>query len=125
MKKKSSEQSNSNYMQYKGLFGTATVDTANNRIYGHVVGISDKISYEGASVEDLVAEFHASVDEYFEFCKQKGREPEKSFSGNILFRPGPEMHGELVQTAQKCGKSVNALLLDLVRQALHKKTVAG
>ena len=124
MKKKGAVQADADYMQYKGLYGTATVDIANNRIHGHVVGTRDKISYEGANIEELVADFHAAVDDYIEFCEKKGKKPEKSFSGNILFRPGPEVHGELVQTAQKCGKSVNAWLLDLVREAIKKKPLA-
>lgn len=111
------------YLEYKGLLGTITVDLENNRIYGHVIGTDDKISYEADTVDNIKREFQEVVDEYIEFCKENGKEPEKSVSGKLLFRPGPEVHSYLVKAAHKCRKSVNAFLTDLVRDAAKNEHV--
>lgn len=111
------------YLEYKGLLGTVTIDLENDRIYGHVIGTDDKISYEADTVENIKREFKEVIDEYIEFCKEHGKDPEKSVSGKLMFRPGPEMHSFLVKAAHKCGKSVNSFLTDLVRDAAKSEHV--
>ena len=37
--------------------------------YGKVQGISSLISYEGATPEELIADFHESVDDYIEMSE--------------------------------------------------------
>ena len=115
-------ESNLTYMQYKGLYGTVGVDLPQKRLCGHVVGTSDKISYEASNLEELEAEFHEAVDDYIEFCRSRGKEPEKSFTGNILLRATPEMHGSIVKKAHDTGKSVNAWILEVVSAAVSQNT---
>lgn len=104
----------SNHMKYGDYVGTVEFDIDNKRLFGRVVGISDKISYEGNTLGELENDFKESIDDYIEFCKEMGKTPEKSFSGKILFRTNPELHSRIALSAQKQGKSVNAWLNDLI-----------
>lgn len=104
----------SNHMKCGDYVGTVEFDFDNKRLFGRVVGISDKILYEGATLGELENDFKESIDDYIEFCKEVGKIPEKSFSGKILFRTNPELHSRIALTAQKQGKSVNAWLNDLI-----------
>jgi predicted HicB family RNase H-like nuclease len=104
----------SNHMKYGDYVGTVEFDIDNKRLFGRVVGIPDKISYEGNTLDELENDFKESIDDYIEFCKEMGKTPEKSFSGKILFRTNPELHSRIALNAQKQGKSVNAWLNDLI-----------
>lgn len=114
----------SDYLVYKDYLGTMRIDLEQGMLFGHVVGMNDKIIFQGATVAALEKDFHESVDEYIEFCEEVGKKPEKSFSGNILFRATPQRHSKIALAAQHCGKSINAWLSDLVDEKLKKEPTA-
>lgn len=118
MKTKHAVGMEADVLQYKGLVGTVSINIKDRKLYGHIIGTSDKIVYEGASIEELEKDFQEAVDEYIALCKEIGKEPEKSFSGKILLRATPEIHGLVAQQAHKCGKSINAWLIDVVKEAV-------
>ncbi|MHC1711185.1 MAG: type II toxin-antitoxin system HicB family antitoxin [Solidesulfovibrio sp.] len=109
----------SNHMKYGDYVGTVEFDIEHKRLFGRVVGISDKISYEGNTLIELENDFKESIDEYIEFCKEMGKKPDKSFSGKILFRTNPELHSRIASNAQRQGKSVNSWLNDLISKEVY------
>ena len=46
-------------------------------------------------------EFHASVDDYLEWCKEYGVEPEKPYSGKFNVRISPLLHDKIAIAAKK------------------------
>lgn len=114
-----------NHMKYGDYVGTIEFDTDNKRLFGRVIGLSDKISYEGETLTDLEKDFRESIDDYVDFCKEMGKTPEKSFSGKILFRTNPELHSKIASNAQQQGKSVNAWLNDLVIKEIDGASHSG
>jgi predicted HicB family RNase H-like nuclease len=42
------------------------------------------------------------------FCRERGREPERPYSGTFLVRAGPELHRAVALRAAAAGKSINA-----------------
>lgn len=112
----------SNHMKYGDYVGTIEFDTDNKNLFGRVVGISDKIIYEGNTLEELENDFKESIDEYVDFCKEVGKVPDKSFSGKILFRTNPELHSRIALQAQKHGKSINSWLNELVSKEVCGKS---
>lgn len=111
----------SDYLIYKGYYGTMRIDVEQDMLFGHVVGMNDKIIYQGKTVKALEKDFQESVDEYIEFCNEIGKKPEKSFTGNILFRATSQRHSKIALAAQRCGKSINAWLSDLVDEKLNNE----
>lgn len=114
----------SDYLTYKDYFGTMRIDVEQGMLFGHVVGMNDKIIYQGKTVKELENDFRESIDEYIEFCKEVGKKPEKSFTGNILFRATAQRHSMIALAAQHCGKSINAWLSDLVDERLKNEPTA-
>ena len=66
-----------NIISYKDYTGTVNFSEEDMVFYGKVVGITDSISFEGDMVESLVEDFHDAVDEYLEFCRENGKEPQQ------------------------------------------------
>lgn len=98
-------------MEYKGYFGSVTFDADNDRFHGEVVGIRDVVTFQGRSVEELRQAFHDSVDDYLEFCRQRGESPEKPLSGRFILRISPDLHRRVYAIASKEGKSLNAWIV--------------
>lgn len=64
-------------MEYKGYQGRVNYDEEAKLFYGEVVSLRDVITFQGTSVDELEQAFKDSVDEYLDFCKELGRDPEK------------------------------------------------
>ena len=64
-----------NAMEYKGYYGTVEYSSADDVLFGKVIGINSLISYEGTSIAELRDDFEAAVDDYLEACKANGIDP--------------------------------------------------
>src|SRR5205085_1826695 len=90
----------------------------NDSLYGEVIGTLDVITFEARSARDLRREFRKSVDEYLKFCAEQGKEPDMSFSGQFLTRADPDLHRKVSILASLSGLSVNAWVVENLRQAV-------
>lgn len=97
-------------MKYKGYIGEVAYDADAKLFHGEVIGLKDMITFQGTSVKELEKAFKDSVDDYLAWCKQRGEEPEKSFSGKLHIRMNPELHARLAQEAVRHGVSLNVLI---------------
>ncbi len=103
-------------MEYKTYFAKVEFDDEANIFHGEVINLRDVITFEGETVVELRKAFNNSVEDYLEFCAERGEDPEKPYSGKFLVRVEPELHKPLVIQERKTGKSLNAWIHD----ALHK-----
>jgi predicted HicB family RNase H-like nuclease len=67
-------------------------------------------------VKELKKAFEESVEDYLAFCKERGEEPDKPFSGNFIVRIRPALHRQLYTQAKKSGKSLNAFIEERLSQ---------
>lgn len=71
-------------MKYKNYEAAVKFDEDAEVFYGEVINTRDVITFQGNSVEELKKAFRDSVEDYLEFCRERGEEPDKPFSG-VLF----------------------------------------
>ena len=94
-------------MNYKGYSGSVKFDSDAEIFHGEVVGLRDVVTFQGTTVEELKEAFRDSVDDYLEFCQQRGEQPDKPFSGRFLLRVDPVLHRRLVELSALDGESLN------------------
>ena len=104
-------------MSYKGYRAAVTFDDDAGVFHGEIVDTRDVITFTGTSVEQLEREFRFSVDDYLAVCAERGRQPDKPFSGKIPLRVSPELHRAAAVAAKTAGKSLNGWLADTVKRA--------
>ena len=107
-------------MEYKGYKAAVTYDYDGKVLHGEVVGTRDVIFFEADSVEQLEKEFRFSIDDYLAVCAERGREPDKSFSGRVPLRIRPELHRAASEAAREEGKSLNSWLADTIEKAIGR-----
>jgi predicted HicB family RNase H-like nuclease len=109
-------------MKYKGYCaGKITFDDNAGIFHGEVVGTRDVITFQGKSAAQLKKAFKDSVDEYLAFCNERGREPEKAFSGRFVLRIGPEEHRMVSAAAQSSGVSINTWIAHTIQQKAEEE----
>ena len=105
-------------IEYKGYVGIFEFDEELGQFHGYVVNTQDVISFYGSSVEELKAELKTSVEEYLAYCAEKGRDPEKPFSGNLSVRTSPEIHRRIAIQAARRRVSMNSLVESILEKAV-------
>jgi predicted HicB family RNase H-like nuclease len=96
-----------NMMSYKGYSARIEFDADDGIFFGRLAGIRDGVGFHADNVADLKAAFHEAVDDYIETCARVGKSPQKTYSGQVMFRVAPETHRKAALAAELAGKSLN------------------
>jgi predicted HicB family RNase H-like nuclease len=111
-------------MEYKGYVGKVEFDDEAGIFHGEVLDTRDVITFQGKTVAELKTAFQESIDDYLAFCKQRGEEPNKPFSGQFVTRIPPELHRQVNLAASISGKSLNAWVVEQLQVAVaHIKSM--
>jgi predicted HicB family RNase H-like nuclease len=107
-------------MEYKGYVGLFEFDEDLGKFHGFVVNTQDVITFYGSSVEELREELKNSVEVYLAFCAEKGRQPEKPYSGKLSIRTSPAIHRQIAMEAARRRVSMNAFVESVLEKAVSK-----
>ena len=99
-------------LQYNGYSGFVTYDDEAGIFHGEVLNMRDVITFQGKSVDEIETAFRESVDDYLDFCRERGETPDKPFSGKLVLRLTPELHQKVFLKAATSGKSLNRWIVD-------------
>ena len=97
-------------MEYKGYIGIVEYDAQAKIFHGDVINTRDVITFQGTTVKEIERGFKESIDDYIEWCKDEGEEPEKPYSGKFNVRLPPELHRQAVIMAKKKKVSLNTFV---------------
>lgn len=106
-----------NIMNYNGYSARIEYDAEDEIFFGTIAGIRDRVGFHAQSVAELKAAFHEAVDDYAQTCARIGKDPQRPYSGNLMFRVSPETHEKVAKAAELAGVSLNqfgARVLDAV-----------
>jgi predicted HicB family RNase H-like nuclease len=109
-----------NILKHNGYQARVQFDAEDGVFVGHIAGIDDIIGFHSDTVEGLIAAFREAVEDYLETCKQIGKSPEKSYSGNVFLRVDEEIHARAVMAAELTGRSLNEFGEDALREATER-----
>ncbi len=110
---------------YKGYTPSVRLESGDTMLHGTVEGIRDVIHFTGKSVDELEAAFHDSVDDYLDWCKEDGVDPQKPYSGKLAFRTTPEHHRLISEAASASARSINQWMDDALTAAAKATLESG
>ena len=105
-------------MRYKGYVARIDFDGADGVFAGNVLGLTEPISFHGASVDELRGDFNFAIDHYLSVCREAGITPERQVAGKVLVRLSPPVHADALIAAKSAGISLNDWMNDAVAQKL-------
>lgn len=94
-------------MSYKGYSARVDYDDEDGIFTGRIAGIRDGVGFHADTVEGLREAFREAVEDYLETCAKIGKEPQRAYSGQMMFRVNPEVHRKAALAAELAGKSLN------------------
>ncbi len=105
-------------MEYKGYFARVEFDDELEIFHGDVVNLRDVITFQSTTVKGLKKAFKDSIDDYLAFCKERGEDPDKTYSGRFVVRIEPELHKSIAVKASQTGESLNQWVQDQLKRAV-------
>ena len=105
-------------MHYKGYEGVVDYDEEAEIFHGEVINLRDVITFQGTSVSELKQALADLVEDYLAYCKERGEEPEKPFSGQFVVRAEPALHKAMFSAAKRAGMSLNKWVTSTLERAV-------
>ncbi len=96
-----------NILNYRGYAAAVEFDSEDMILVGRIAGLDDVVGFHAETPAGLVDAFHEAVDDYLEACSRTGKQPDKAYSGNVMFRLRPELHSRIARAAQLARQSLN------------------
>lgn len=109
-------------MKYQGYIGHVQFDEEAEIFHGEVINTRDVITFQGNTVKTLQKAFKDSVDDYLVFCKERGENPERPFSGTLNLRLDPELHQAAYIAAKTSGVSLNTWITQAIKHEAQTNT---
>lgn len=104
-------------LKHKGYTGYVVYDDEAHIFHGEIVGIRAVITFQGTTVREIEQAFKDSIEDYLDWCKKRGKEPEKVQSGKFNLRMPPEIYVKIASQASQEGLSINSYFLKLLDAA--------
>jgi predicted HicB family RNase H-like nuclease len=79
-------------------------------MHGSVVNARALLQFAGRDIEELKAAFANTIADYHDWCRERGVEPEKPYSGTLRLRLSPELHRRIAEQAANAGESINQFI---------------
>jgi len=101
-------------LKYQNYIGHVEFDEEAEIFHGEVINTRDVITFQGSTVKALKKAFKESVDDYLAFCRERGEEPERPFSGKFNVRLDPGLHRDAYVAAKGAGLSLNTWIIQAI-----------
>jgi predicted HicB family RNase H-like nuclease len=105
-------------MEHKGYTGSVEYDPDDRVFHGRVSGITDVVSFEGETVDQLETSFRNAVDVYLDLCAERGIEPQRPYSGRFVLRLPQEVHRDASIAARRARSSMNSWIVGAIQMRL-------
>lgn len=104
-------------MTLDGYMATIELDSEVELFHGEVINTRDVLTFQGRTPEELKQAFADTLSDYRDWCAERGKAPEKPFSGKFMVRLDPELHRRVVAAAVNAGKSLNSFVGETLMKA--------
>lgn len=104
-------------MTHDGYVATIELDESAGLFHGEVVNTRDVLIFQGRTFDELRTAFADTIADYIEWCRERGKEPERPFSGTFTLRLSPELHRRIAAAAARSGKSVNSYVAETLERS--------
>ncbi len=85
-------------------------------MHGTVVNARPVLHFVDRNIEELGAAFAYTIEDYREWCKERGVEPERPYSGTLSQRIPAELHRRVAEQAAKAGESINQFIAERLEE---------
>ncbi|OIQ97141.1 HicB family protein [mine drainage metagenome] len=104
-------------MTHNGYVATVDLDEEAGLFHGEVINTRDVLTFQGQTLAELRTAFAGTIADYLEWCRERGKEPERPYSGHFTVRLSPELHRRIATRAASQHKSINAFVSEALERS--------
>ena len=104
-------------MTHDGYVATIELDQEAMLFHGEVINTRDVLTFQGRTLDELKIAFADTIGDYIDWCRERGKEPQRPYSGNFTIRISPELHRRVATAAARSGKSVNTFVAETLERS--------
>jgi predicted HicB family RNase H-like nuclease len=99
-------------LKHDGYIAEIVYEEGDQTMHGATINTRAVLHFAGRDIAELKAAFTDTISDYREWCRERGVEPEKPYSGAISLRIAPELHRRIAEKAAAAGESVNQFIAE-------------
>jgi predicted HicB family RNase H-like nuclease len=99
-------------MTHDGYVALVDLDEDAGLFHGEVINTRDVLTFQGRTLDELKTAFADTITDYVEWCQERGKQPERPYSGHFTLRLAPDLHRRIATAAARERKSVNSFIAD-------------
>jgi len=104
-------------MTHDGYAATIEVDEEAGQFHGEVINTRDVLTFQGRTLDELKVALADTIADYIDWCRERGKEPERPYSGNFTVRISADLHRRIATAAARSGKSINAFVAETLERS--------
>lgn len=108
-------------MEYKGYRGGQLELDDDGYFIGRVLGLDAVITFKGRSPGALKKAFRDSIDDYLDWCQERGKAPEKAYSGRFVVRLDPAVHRKVALASETKGVAMNTWIAETLEEEAKRE----
>ncbi len=105
-------------LKYEGYTGQVEFDDEADIFHGEVLDLKDVVTFQGRTPDEIRQAFRDSIDDYLEFCQERGKEPDRPFSGRLILRLPKDLHRNAYLRAREAGVSLNNWITNRLNESV-------
>jgi len=103
-------------LKHEGYIAEVGYEEGDELMHGAVVNARAVLHFAGRDIDELKEAFADTIEDYREWCKERGVEPERPYSGTLSLRLPPELHRRVAEQAAKAGESINQFIAERLEE---------
>lgn len=103
-------------MTHDGYVAEIDIDQDAVLLSGVVTNARATLHFSGTTVDELKQAFAGTIADYRDWCKERGVEPEKPYSGTLSLRIDPDLHRRVAEKAAIAGESLNQFIAERLEE---------
>ena len=104
-------------MTHDGHVAIIELDEEAGLFHGEVINTRDLLTFQGRTLDELKLAFADTIADYIDWCRERGKEPQRPYSGNFTVRISPELHRRVATAARPQRKSVNTFVAETLERS--------
>ena len=104
-------------MTHDGYMATVELDDEAGLFHGEVINTRDVLTFQGRTLDELRAAFAETIADYLAWCHERGKEPERPYSGHFTVRLTPELHRRIAGAAARKKQSINMFVAETLERS--------
>ena len=105
-------------LKYEGYTGQVEFDDEADIFHGEVLDLNDVVTFQGRTPDEIRQAFRDSIDDYLEFCQERGKESDHPFSGRLILRLPKDLHRNAFLRAKEAGVSLNNWITNRLKESV-------